>query len=207
MDSSASGNQSEVVTNTPHEKQTPGRPKLFLPPRGAEPVLPVPGGALTNAVVSNAVQAHDLLICSDVARCQPGQPLPQRNPQTTRALVEAGYVHGLFCGTQLMAMVTIGPSIPHGLDTSLFAPAQRPFYMQRLAVHPVLTSGHSMAGFRCVRTAIDVARRSGADTLRAETNAALTDTVALLTRLGLRPCRRQATAGTVSLELTLKAAT
>mgnify|MGYP001570893314 CR=1 FL=1 len=29
-----------------HKKQTPGRPKLFLPPRGAEPVSPVSGGPI-----------------------------------------------------------------------------------------------------------------------------------------------------------------
>ncbi len=135
-------------------------------------------------IAADDAAVHSLIEASDRAAAQrSGTPAPARRLSSTRALVAGRLVHvGTVDGVPV-ATVTVGP-VP-SFDASaepLLPSAARPWYMQRLAVHPRCPD--PLAGARAVRQAIRTAADGGADVLRAEANPDLPDVLRLLTALG-----------------------
>lgn len=128
---------------------------------------------------------HEFLCASDAHHATLYDlPVPSRNPAKTRQLVESGAVQVLMHGTEMVAMFTLTDDPPADQDISVFPPALRPAYLQRLCVDPRRLARSPAAGLRCLRHAAELARARGADVLRAEANPDLLATAALLTAFG-----------------------
>lgn len=126
---------------------------------------------------------HALIEESDRrAAARSGSTLPRRNPASTRRLVEAGAVWLALADEVAVATVTVSPLPSFDPADAGLVPAERPWYMQRLALGAA--SVDPLLGLRAVRHAVEVARAGGADTLRAEANPDLADVLHVLTRSG-----------------------
>ncbi|MCC3769510.1 hypothetical protein [Streptomyces sp. UNOC14_S4] len=131
---------------------------------------------------------HALVESSDRAAARrSGTPPPRRRHASTRFLVARGLVRlGTEDGVPVVT-VTVGP-LP-SFDSSSLDPAEgalpgaeRPWYMQRLAVTPAHPD--PLLGVRAVRHAMSLAAGAGADALRAEANPDLSDVLEMLCSLG-----------------------
>lgn len=143
---------------------------------------PVPRWSWRDA--EDAAEVHVLLCASDAFHAGIGQRLPQRNPRTTEAHVQARAVQGLFHDDSLVAMVTLTTAAPRGMDTTDFGLARQALYMQRLAVDPAWLGRDALLGVRCVKHALGIARKRGAEVLRAEANPRLAKVMQLLRTFG-----------------------
>ncbi|MGH3898517.1 MAG: hypothetical protein ACRDTA_09730 [Pseudonocardiaceae bacterium] len=129
-------------------------------------------------------EVHLLLCASDAYQAaRYGVAIPIRQQSTTDRLVRTGAVHLLRLGPETIGMFTLSRTPPFD-DLSAFPPANNPAYLQRLAVRPEHLEDTSIAGARCLRKAIELAARRGADALRAEANPDLTATHTLLQLMG-----------------------
>jgi hypothetical protein len=138
------------------------------------------------SIASNVEQVHQLLCASDTyAAAKHHMPVPKRNPETSRRLVEDGSVHLLIRDGAGRAMFTLGWHPPYSLPDE-FPAAGKPAYLQRLAVDPVSIQEDPLLGVQALRRAVEVAAIQGADAIRAETNPGLTGIVALLTAFGFQ---------------------
>lgn len=137
-------------------------------------------------IASDAREVHELLVASDTHHATASAPAPMRDPATTARHVEAHVVHGLRYGGELVAMFTLTDIPPRGLDSSVFTPALRPAYLQRLAVRSDWLAKGELLGIRCVRRACEVARARAADALRAEVNPDIESTHAMLLACGFQ---------------------
>src|SRR5690349_6829810 len=108
-------------------------------------------------VSPNVEQVHALLCASDAYNATAELPPPERRIETTRRHVERGSVHVLRHGSDYAGMFTLTREPPFDQDLSIFPPAEKPFYLSRLAVHPEYLKGNSIVGVRCVRKAIELA--------------------------------------------------
>jgi hypothetical protein len=81
-------------------------------------------------------------------------------------------------------MFTLTWDPPFDTAAANFPRAQKPAYLCRLAVNPAVLDGGSMVGARCVRRAVELASRSGADALRSEANPDLTAVRSMLDLFG-----------------------
>lgn len=107
---------------------------------------------------------------------------PTRNPASTHWLVSQGFVHVGWLRGRAVATITVRDTPPFDLARTGLPTAERPRYMQRLAVDP--DASDPLLGLRAVRRAITVASEDGADALRAEANPELVDVLRLLTAAG-----------------------
>ena len=138
---------------------------------------------------------HALVTASDqAAAARSGTQPPVRRRASTAYLVGAGAVHLARIDGVPVATVTAGPRPSFDPDAAGVPDAARPWYMQRLAVHPDCPD--RLAGAQAVRRAIAAARAHGADALRAEANPELSDVLALLTLHGFVRYRTDATGAT-----------
>jgi len=139
---------------------------------------------------------HALLRASDEHHARAyGLPVPDRRPARTRQLVAAGAVQVLHDGTRPVAMFTLTGEPPFDEDLSIFPPARRAVYVQRLAIDPRSLASVPLLGARCLRRAIELARAHGADALRAEANPDLTAVAELLATFGFARCGPVRSAG------------
>lgn len=121
---------------------------------------------------------HRLLEDSDrAAAARSGSIAPTRRWSSTQQLVAAGLVHVGTDGGRVVATVTVGPTPTFAVDETRLTAAPNPWYVQRLAVAP---DAPALVGLQALRRAIETARASGADAVRAEANPAIADVVALL---------------------------
>jgi ribosomal protein S18 acetylase RimI-like enzyme len=128
-------------------------------------------------------EVHELLCASDAHQAaRNGLTAPERKADTTRRWVRAGAVHVLRHGTEAVGSFTLSAQPPHGLDPAAHPPAERPLYLQRLAVAPAHAG--SIVGMRCLRRAVELAAETGADALRCEANPDLQATRRMLDMLG-----------------------
>lgn len=141
-------------------------------------------------VGTSAEEIHALLRLCDAYTATAEAPAPVRNMETTKRNVESGSVHVLRRGAEAVAMFTLTWEAPFEPEDAGFPPAQRPGYLQRLAVKPELLAEGSLVGARCIRRAIELARRAGADVIRSEANPDLARVVALLGLFGFEEFRR-----------------
>src|SRR5215217_3313259 len=88
--------------------------------------------------VGRDADAIHVLLCSSDAHhaAANGLPVPVRNMATTLRLAEVGAVQTLRHGIDLVGMFTLTTEPPFAQDTSIFPSAQRPAYLQRLAIAP-----------------------------------------------------------------------
>jgi GNAT superfamily N-acetyltransferase len=135
---------------------------------------------------ADAEEVHALLCASDAYHATPGSPAPLRSLETTRRRVGAGSVHLLRRGSEAVAMFTLTWDPPFEGGGALFPPARKPAYLGRLAVHPDWLARGSIVGAQCLRRAVEVATRGGADVLRSEANPDLTQVRALLGMFGFQ---------------------
>ena len=128
---------------------------------------------------SDEQAVHELITASDrAAAARSGTRPPTRRLASTAYLISAGAVHLARIDGVPVATVTSGPPPSFDPDEAGVPGASRPWYMQRLAVHPDCPD--RLAGAQAVRRAIAAARAHGADALRAEANPDLSDVLALL---------------------------
>jgi hypothetical protein len=132
----------------------------------------------------NAEEVHALLCACDAHQATARAPAPLRNPLTTARRVSEGSVHVLRSGPCAVATFTLTWDPPFSAELTVFPEASKPAYLGRLAVLPGWLEHGSLVGARCVRRAIELAARAGADALRAEANPDLSRVVALLSQLG-----------------------
>jgi quercetin dioxygenase-like cupin family protein len=149
-----------------------------------DPAPPVPGEWRWE-LATDPEPVHELLCRSDVHHAaHTGTPVPRRNWDSTDRHVRSSAVHVLRRGDELAAMFTLSDHPPFNLAETAYQPATRPVYLQRLAVAPHLLEEGSLVGVRCVRRAIELAERSGADVLRSEANPDLAGPVSVLHQSG-----------------------
>lgn len=144
--------------------------------------------AMTTAwrpAVSDADEAdvHALVEASDrAAAARSGSPPPVRRMDSTRYLVGQGVVQLALIDWMPMATVTAGPDRSFDPAGASLLPADRPWYMQRLAVRPGCPD--PLIGAQAVRRAIAAATEHGCDALHAGANPQLADVLQLLITLG-----------------------
>ena len=137
-------------------------------------------------LAADPAEVHALLCASDAYQAAAtGTPVPRRRLETATRHVAAGNTWLLRQGSTAAAMFTLTSDPPYDLAETGFPAADHPVYLQRLAVLPELVAAGSLAGVRCVRKAIDVARETG-DVLRSEANPDLAGTRELLQQCGFR---------------------
>ncbi|WP_052845416.1 hypothetical protein [Streptomyces sp. NRRL S-31] len=138
-------------------------------------------------IAASAEEVHALLGASDAyAAERHGLPVPRRNMDSSRGLVEAGVVRMLRVDGEPAAMFTLTWKPTFTAEPGVFPPARRPVYLQRLAVRPEFVTGGRMLGLMCMRKAMEEAAGMGADALRAETNPDLGAVVQVLESYGFR---------------------
>jgi hypothetical protein len=139
------------------------------------------------AVATEPAEVHELLCASDRYQAErTGTPAPARRIASTEWLVRSGATHVLRQDGRAVAMFTLTTEPPFNATEVPFPFAAAPRYLQRLAVHPDLAAGGSLAGARCVRRALELAAAAGADALRCEANPDLAATHELLVSLGFQ---------------------
>lgn len=130
-------------------------------------------------------EVHNLLGESDAyAAGESGTPAPVRNHKSTEAHVRTGAVHLLREDGRPAGTFTLSPRPAGGHDVSVYPPARRPLYLQRLAVGAAWRERFSLVGVQCLRRAIEIATQAGTDVLRAEANPDLDRVRTLLDLLG-----------------------
>ena len=134
-------------------------------------------------VATDADEVHRLLCASDAAHATREAPAPARHVATTRRRVEDGAVHLLRVNGEPAAMFTLTWQPAFDASIDVFPVARHAAYMSRLAVAP---GRDDLAGARCVRHAVAVARAAGAEVLRCEANPDL-PTYSLLRMHGFEP--------------------
>lgn len=135
------------------------------------------------AIATDEGIVHALIEASDRAAAErSGGIAPRRRRESTRYLVSRGVVHLGTAEAVPVVTVTVGPDPSFSPEQLPLPPAERPWCMQRLAVHP--RCPEPLAGVQAVRYAIEVASAAGADALRAEANPDLADVLRVLTALG-----------------------
>lgn len=140
-------------------------------------------------IASSADEVHNLLLASDAAAATAELPAPRRNPEATRALVQAGRVHLLRKDGRAAAMFTLTTEPPFALEVAGYPMAEKALYLQRLAVDPDTAAMEPLAGLRALRMAIQTATDAGADVLRSEANPDLGRVFVMLSGHGFVPHR------------------
>ncbi|MGH8931683.1 MAG: GNAT family N-acetyltransferase [Egibacteraceae bacterium] len=136
-------------------------------------------------VATDAAEVHALLCACDSYQVSVlGLPAPNRRMKASETLVRDQSVHVLRRDGEAIAMFTLTPRAPFDQDIKIFPEARKSFYLQRLAVKPELLARGSVLGAQCIRKAIELATRSGADAVRCEANPDLVSTRELLDHLG-----------------------
>lgn len=160
-----------------------GVPHMPVDSRSRMKLVDQGGGEWGWELGTDPVEVHALLCASDAYHAaRTGTPVPARRTESTERHVRSGHTWLLRQGGTAVAMFTLSPSAPYDADAAGFPTGRRPRYLQRLAVRPEHTG--SLAGTRCVRKAIEIGRRQGADCLRAEANPDLAATYQMLCGLG-----------------------
>lgn len=138
-------------------------------------------------VAGNADVVHALLEESDAEQARRyGLPAPRRNPATTAIRVAAGQVHLAWLGGHPAGSFTLTAEPPFELEPGTFPPAASPRYLSRLCVASGQLRDGLPIGLQCLRMAITVAARAGADVLRSQANPDVTGTLTMLTLNGFR---------------------
>ena len=132
----------------------------------------------------SVAEVHALLCASDASAATSNAPAPVRRLETTQRLVEAGLVHVLRLKGEAVAMFTLTWEAPSSSPESIYPPAEKPAYIQRLAVKPGMPEMGVLLGARCLRRAVELAESAGADVLRSEANPDLERVRALLKLFG-----------------------
>lgn len=156
---------------------------------------------------SDPVEVHRLLLASDrQAAAGNDLPTPVRTMDSTSMLVAAGAVHVLRSAGCAVASFTLTEHPTPALTPYRGRPPTPVAYLRRLAVDHEGVGSDALVGVRCLRAAVEIARRSGARVLRAETNPDLTSVLGTMHMLGFRqfaPIQREGWMRRVLLELVL----
>lgn len=135
-------------------------------------------------MAAEAGMVHALICACDLYTATADAPPPVRSFETTERRVRNGSVHLLRHGGEPVATFTLTWDPSFKADLSIFPVATKPAYLGRLAVSTTWLDRGSIAGAQCLRRAIEVASRDGADVLRSEANPDLRSVRILLDLFG-----------------------